>query len=63
MKRAFTVRFVHYRTWTDRRAVPACDPAGATKVSREGQTSPDRDKVTCGACIARMEEAGIWRAA
>lgn len=49
------VRFLHYRTWTFGRAVPACDPSGKHKVSRQGQMTPDRDKVTCHLCKARLE--------
>lgn len=59
-KRARVMRFIHYQTWTYERAVPACDPTGQLKVSREGQLSPNQAKVTCGSCIVRMREAGLW---
>jgi hypothetical protein len=54
------LRFVHYKTWTGDRAVPACDPTGTEKVSRHGQLTPFHDKVTCGSCIERLKTANMW---
>jgi hypothetical protein len=51
---------MHYRTFTGGMAVPACDPTGRMEITGRGQTTPDKDKVTCGDCWERMQGAGKW---
>ena len=59
-RQARVLRFLHYRTWTEGRAVPCCDPTGRLKVSLEGQLTPDKGKVTCGECVERLKEGEQW---
>lgn len=54
------LRFVHFKTWTGPRAVPACDPSGRGRVSFQGQLSPNKSSITCGECVEALKAAHMW---
>jgi hypothetical protein len=61
---AVQLSFVHYRTWREGRfhefAVPACMAEPTERLVR-ARTSTTQAKVTCGECIAKLKEAGLWQ--